>query len=108
MANTFVFNGQVLDVIAIDTDWTWSDHWTKNPPKVRKITFTPAAAGDQCVIKIGSAAGPVVFDSGVAQAGFVPVSQDFGGEPLELFLDVSDGTFNASARLVIVEQRAMK
>lgn len=108
MANTFVFNGQVLHVIAIDTDWTWSDHWTKSAPKVRKIMFVPAAAGDQCVIKIGGATGPVVFDSGVAPASFLPVSEDYGGESLELFLDVSDGTFNAGARLIIIEQRAMK
>lgn len=105
MANTIVSDGHVIDLVAIDTDWNWYDTLTaygtsKVGVPIQSIQFIPAATDDKCVIKNGSATGPVIFDATGATAYDGKIVY-YHGEELKPFLDVGDGSYNAGARVII-------
>lgn len=106
MANTIVFTENVIDLIDIDTDWNWYDTLpafatSKVGISIHSIQFKPAATGDHCVIKNGSATAAVIFDK-EAENQYDDKVVYFHGEELKPFLDVGDGTYNAAARVIIL------
>lgn len=101
MANSITaWNKQAVEITAIDSDWQFSDTFPFDMG-VLLIQFVPGADTDRCVIKAGDAAGPIVFDVSVAATTDHRV-QYFYGEQLNLFLDVSEGSYNANAKVIIV------
>ncbi len=103
--NTIVFDSGegIITISSIDADWTWTD--TVNIAgglKIHSIRFNPGAANDRCIINNGAVTGTDLFDSSVAQ--------NTGGGAIEYYpstirykpvLDVSDGTYNAAAKVTI-------
>ena len=99
-------DGKVIHLIAIDSDWNWYDTLTayatsKVGVGIHSIQFKPATTGDRCVIKNGGATGPVIFDK-VGADQYDDKEVYYHGEELKPFLDVGDGSYNASARVVII------
>jgi hypothetical protein len=99
MANTYDFDGQVLNISALDSDWLSSTHWN-GTQKIKKITFFAAAAAERCVIRSGGITGPIIFDSG-AVAG-VGMTTEFYDERLDLGLEFDDGVYVNAASMVII------
>lgn len=99
MANVVTRGGGFLTLTGIDTDFVWEDLWpnaTGGVP-IQNIDFVIGAAGDKCVLREGSLTGPIIFgnDAGVSR------QKPFGGLPVRPCLDVSEGTYNAAAALII-------
>lgn len=107
MANSIVlgFNKQTITLTAIDTDWLWSDtiSSTSFPQGISiwSIKFTPAVAGDKCVITDENATTPVMFECN---------ARDLYDDKIEYYpplhvykpkLAVASGSYNASARVII-------
>lgn len=106
MANTIVSDGDVIELTGIDSDWSWFDTLTayaisKVGVPIQSIQFVPGAAADQCVIKNLDASGPTIFDKTCADAND-DKEMLYDGEVLKPFLDVSEGTFNAAAKVIII------
>ena len=105
MANTIVKSPGVISLTAIDTDWNFTTSYPGEAAKgiaVDFIAFAPAAAADRCCIKHAADSGAIIFDSAVMVAGAVMTTVIyFGGMRIKPFLDVSEGAFNAQARLII-------
>lgn len=100
MANTVTRGGQFLTLSAIDTDFVWSDLWATIPP-ILSIQFVPAAATDKLVLREGSLTGPVFMSEDLPTA-FEPTCQKvFMGHPIKVCMDVSDGSYNAGAMVII-------
>jgi len=103
--NTIVYDsGQgIITISAIDADWTWTETLNiASGLRIHSIRFNPGAANDRCVINNGSVSGADMFDSSVAQ--------NTGGGTIVYFpptlrykpiLDVSDGTYDAAAKVTI-------
>ena len=106
MANTINRVGNVVELSAIDTDWTWSDTFTEsiyeNGLRIDWIQFNTAAATDVCIIKEASATGPKIFK---ASGNTIDTTDErivyYHGARLKPFLDVGDGSYNASATVII-------
>jgi len=99
MANVVTRGGGFLTLTGIDTDFVWSDLWpnaTGGVP-IQSIDFVIGAAGDKAVIREGSLTGPIIFgnDAGVSRQKY------FDGQPVRPCIDVSDGTYNAAAAIII-------
>jgi len=107
MANTISLDGNVLQISAIDSDWTWTDTFIGrdfvNGIKIQSIRFDTAAATDVCIIKQTNGTGPRLFKaSGNALDVADERCQYFDGVRLKPFLDVGDGAYNASASVTII------
>ena len=106
MANTIVLSGGVISLTAIDEDWLYSATvGLTGRINVHSIELVPAAANDHCVIKDASAAGATIFDMKciLVNANYAPYIKYFPSSPgLKPFLDVSDGAYNAAAKVIIV------
>ena len=96
-ANTVTTNGKIVEVSAIDSDWNPQASY-----KIVSITFVPGAVSDACVIKNGSATAATVFHA-ISGDGEPRVAY-FMGETLVPFLDFSDGTFSAGAKVIILKE----
>ena len=105
MANTIVLSGGIISLTAIDTDWLFSATvGLTGRINVHSIELVPAATADHCVIKDGSAAGATIFDMKciAITANYAPYIKYFPPSPgLKPFLDVSDGAYNAAAKVII-------
>ena len=106
MANDITYDGQVIELKSIDSDWNWYDNLTafatsKVGVPIHSIQFAPATAGDHCVIKNTSGTGPTIFDKEATDKYDDKVVY-FHGEELKPFLDVGDGSYNAAAKVIIV------
>ncbi len=100
MANTYNFDGHVLNIVALDSDWLCPTHF-KGSQRIHSILFFAAAAAEHCIVRRGSITGPVVFNTGVvAGAGISQVL--FDGEKFELALDFSEGVYVNAASMVVV------
>ena len=107
MANTISLDSLVLQISSIDADWTWTDTFpaSKYPDgiKVNSIRFDTAAATDVCIIKQTDGSGPRLFK---ASGNTLDVADErcqyFYGARLKPFLDVGDGSYNASASVTII------
>lgn len=105
MANTITNDGKVVQISAIDSDWTWTDTFPRTTEgiKIHSIAFHTAAATDVCIIKQTNASGPRLFKaSGHSVETVEERVQYFHGQRLKPFLDVGDGAYNAGAVVVIV------
>jgi hypothetical protein len=106
-ANTINYTDGVLTLTAIDTDWKWTDLFGgteyKDGVYIYSITFTPGAQSDRGVFTHTGIDGPEIFNSGVAQnpggwyIQYYPTNKKF-----KIYLDVSDGTYNAACKLTII------
>ncbi len=106
-ANTITYSEGTftLTISGINSDWTWTDTFpTKlNGIRVHSIRFNPGAANDRCIINAGSVSGGDLFDSSVATDSSEGSIQYYPSElRLKPVLDVSDGTYNASAKVTII------
>lgn len=100
MANTYNFDGQVLNISALDSDWLSTTHFS-GTQKIKKITFFAAAASERCIIRRGGLTGPIIFDSGVVAAA--GMTSEFYDERLDLALKFSEGAYvNAASTVIIV------
>jgi len=107
MANTISLDGNVLQISAIDTDWTWSDTFPAykypNGIKIESIRFDTAASTDVCIIKQVDGTGERLFKaSGHTVEAVDEKIQYFNGVRLKPFLDVGDGVYNAAASVTII------
>ena len=102
MANTIVDDGLFVSLTDIDSDYDIGETL-----RIDSISFQSGADTDRCVIKNGSATGPVVFDYDV---GTHPEHKTvyFHGTKFRPFLDVSDGSFNAAAMVTILRKRSRR
>ncbi|MCK4976288.1 MAG: hypothetical protein KAS36_05120 [Anaerolineales bacterium] len=105
MANTVTRGGSFLTLSAIDTDVLASDLWPEQSRAgvpVISIDFVPGAATDKCVIREGSLTGPIIFSHDIAAANF-PQGREkyFAGKPIRPCMDVSEGSYNAAALVII-------
>jgi len=100
MANVVTRGGAFLTLTGIDTDVLASDLWPEQSVSgipIISIDFVIGAAGDKAVVREGSLTGPIIFgnDAGLSRM------KHFGGKPVRPCLDVSEGTYNAAAALII-------
>lgn len=98
MANTVLQTGNVIEVNSIDSDYDLGEY-----KPIHSISFVPGAAADECVIKHGA-------DDEAICAYLMVSSKDeatryFNGAQLHLYLDYSESTLSAGARLIIILQR---
>lgn len=106
-ANTIVYGEGTYTITftAIDTDWLWTDTFPVQSDGISiiAIRFNPGAASDQCIINAGTVSGPDLFDSSVAASTADGTIQYYDPSvKLRPVLDVSDGTYNAGAKLTII------
>jgi len=99
MANVVTRGGSFLTLTGIDTDFVAEDLWENVAAgkPIQSIDFVIGAAGDKCVLREGSITGPIIFgnDAGVSR------QKSFGGMPVRICMDVSEGTYNAAAAVII-------
>lgn len=100
MANVVTRGGGFLTLTGIDTDFLAEDLWPEGSiagVPIQSIDFVIGAAGDKCVLREGSLTGPIIFgnDAGVSRQKY------FGGLPVRICMDVSEGTYNAAAAVII-------
>lgn len=101
MANTYAFDGLVLNISALDSDWVSTTHF-KGTQRIRAVIFLPGAAAERCVLRSGSITGPKIYDSGPAAAALPPIQIDVG-ERMDLALVFADGVYvNAASTVVVV------
>jgi len=106
MANTFNFNGHVMNITAVDTDWVSTTHF-KGSPRIKSVGFFAAAQNDRCILRSGSAVtDPIIYDSGPADANLIVANPQFLiEEKMDIVLDESEGTYNAAAVILIILNR---
>jgi hypothetical protein len=104
-ANTIIWGTEVIDISAMDSDWTWNEKGgpytsDKEGIVVKYILFLPGAIGDVLVIKNGSATKESLFPDMA-----VPVKQAnimyYQGRMLKPFIDYSESTLSAGHRVMI-------
>jgi hypothetical protein len=103
MANTYVFDGQFLDIAALDSDCLWTTHFPAalGGVRVHSISFFPGAASEKCVIKNKTDTGAIIFQWTASGATDERI-QYFYGEPIAWVVDFSAGVYaNAASRIVI-------
>lgn len=106
MANTVTRGGSFLTLSAIDTDFVAEDLWPEQAAAgipIISIDFVPAAGTDKCVIREGSLTGPIIFSKDCVAATFEDSGRrkDFQGKPIRPCMDVSEGSYNAAALVII-------
>jgi hypothetical protein len=106
MANTLNREGNTLEISDIDSDWTWSDTFLiaefPNGIEVNFIQFNTAASTDVCIIKEVGATGPTLFKATANEVDAVDEARAYYyGARIKPFLDVGDGSYNASATIII-------
>jgi len=102
MANTFDFNGHVMNISAVDTDWVSTTHFSGSP-RIKSVGFFPAAQNDRCILRAGDITGPIIYDSGPADANLAVANPQFMiEEKMDIGLDESEGTYNAAAVIIII------
>ncbi len=94
MANTITQTRGIFTISAIDSDWDLG-----YDVLLHAIDFTPGAASDQCVIKVGSDAGAVIFN--MLSVGGESCIKYFNGLLTSPYLDVSAGTFSANSLVIV-------
>lgn len=105
MANTVTRGGSFLTLSAIDTDVLASDLWPEQSVTgipILTIDFVPANAADKCVIREGSLTGPIIYSADIAASNFPGYNtKPFYGKPIRPCIDVSEGSYNAAALIII-------
>lgn len=106
MANTINFDGTAIDISTIDSDWNWYDTLTafatsKPGISVESIDFKAGATDDECIIRNGSATGPVIFHKQAANK-YQEGKHDFNGKSIKPVLVVSEGVYSADSRIIII------
>jgi len=106
-ANTVVYSAgtYTVTISAIDSDWAWTDLFPTHQSgiKIWSIRFNPGAANDRCVINAGGASGGDLFDSSVATGTGDGVIEYYPPNlRLKPYLDFTDGTYNAAAKVTII------
>lgn len=99
MANTVTRGGAFLTLTGIDTDVLASDLWPEQSVAgipIVTIDFTISAGTDKCVIREGSLTGPIIFSNIAGEHKIKP----FGGRIVRPCLDVSEGSYGATAALI--------
>ena len=102
---TYVEGSRVITFTSIDTDWTWTDTFPGKTSGlvILAIRFNPGAINDRCVINAGTVSGGDLFDSSVAQnTGEASIQYYDTSKRYKPVLDVSDGTYNAAAKITII------
>jgi len=100
MANTVTRGGAFLTLTGIDTDVLASDLWPEQSVAgipIVSIDFTISAGTDKCVVREGSLTGPIIFSNIAGEHKIKP----FGGRVVRPCLDVSEGSYGATAALII-------
>lgn len=100
MANTITRGGSFLTLSTIDTDFVAEDLWDQSAITgipIISIDFVVNAGTDKCIIREGSLTGPIIFSNDAGASLFKPI----GGDPIRPCLDVSEGSYNAGALLII-------
>ena len=95
MANTIKRNDPVIELTAIDSDWTGPRR------RLQSIQFNPGASGDVLIIKERDENGPIMFQT-EADGASDEVIKYFHGVELEPFLDVSDCTLSAGHMVIFL------
>lgn len=102
MANTFNYNGQFMSITDVDTDWLSTTHWNAGQ-RIKSVGFFAAAQNDRCVLRAGSITGPIIYDSGPADAALAVANPQFMiDEKTIIALDESEGTYNAAAAIIVI------
>jgi hypothetical protein len=99
--NTVRQSGGVIELTAIDTTWYYTDSYVK----IHSIMFIPAAVDDRCIIRDGSATGPVFFDSNASIDAYDPKRVQYDGNKFKPYLVVGDGQYGSAARVIIILER---
>jgi hypothetical protein len=100
MANTVTRGGAFLTLTGIDTDVLSEDLWPEQTPAgipVISIDFTISAGTDKCIVREGSLTGPIIFSNIAGEHVIKP----FSGKPIRPCLDISEGSYGATAALII-------
>ena len=100
MANTVTRGGAFLTLTGIDTDVLASDLWPEQSVAgipIVTIDFAISAGTDKCVVREGSLTGPIIFSNIAGEHKIKP----FGGRVVRPCLDVSEGSYGATAALII-------
>jgi hypothetical protein len=100
-ANTVRQSAGVIELTDIDTTWYYTDTYVK----IHSIMFIPAAVDDRCIIRDGSATGPIFFDSNVSIDAYDPKRVEYDGNKFKPYLVVGDGQYGAAARVIIILER---
>ena len=106
MAVTIERSGLFVTLSNIDTDITAEDIWPEQYAAgipIHSIDFVPAVAGDLCVIREGSLTGPIIFKKDLVAATYQDggLIKPFMGQPIRPCINVSDGSYNAFALVII-------
>jgi len=101
--NTVNHVGNVIEISAIDSDWTWTDTLPERSDgiKVKSIQFNPGAADDVLVIEEASASGPRSVYFKCADTT-VQKTKYFDDVKIKPFLDESDCTLSEGATVIII------
>lgn len=99
--NTIRKSAGVIELTSVDSNWSYTETYVK----IHSIMFIPAAADDRCIIRDGSATGPVFFDSNKAIDEYDPKRIAYDGKKFKPYLVVSDGQYGSAARVIIILER---
>jgi hypothetical protein len=93
--NTVSFAHPVINISSIDSDWNDTEG-----RKVQYIIFHPGASDDILVIEQASATGPEIVR--MKSSDGEPRVAYLGGTKVDMFLDFSDCTLTAGAKVIIL------
>jgi len=93
--------GTSMEVTAIDADWDWGvkGNSVELAPKLCSITFIPGSANDVLVVKDGSDAGPIIFQTICLDA--IERTQYYFGARKRIYIDHSDCTLSFGHKVLI-------
>lgn len=109
-ANTIVYGENVIDISAIDADWTWNQAGSpyvgdREGIKVCYIIFVPGAISDDLAFLEEDASGAEIFPNFECVAAEAMIIQFDGGTGLgrlmKPFLDFSASTLSTGAKVLI-------
>jgi hypothetical protein len=95
MANTINSQGPVVEISAMDSDWTGEQR------SLQSIQFNPGDTNDILVVKQGDASGPVIFQT-KADSASDEVIKYFHKIGLQPFIDYSACTLSAGHKVIVI------
>lgn len=100
-ANTVNVDGKVMQITIVDADELWSTTLPSEGISIHSIQYNPAAAGEICVIKEGSASGPIIFKC-KSEGDTDDRIKYFGKQLYKPVFDFSDSTNSADGIIIIL------
>ena len=95
MANTVNEHGRVVEITAMDSDWTGRQE------KLQSIQFNPGATNDILVVKNGSDSGPIMFKT-TADSDSDEVIKYYHGVAVRPVIDYSACTLSQGHEIIVI------